>query len=313
MKGPVRPTFAEALKVGLLELIVVLAGLIFVRKEVYLAGNFRAMILHWQEYALLALMLIDGICRGFGELQGQAAYSSPFRKRYLKYLLPATLFLFVSTSSLCDKLNAAAIHEEWFRDLGLAILASGVYLCAWSQNTKPVELEAEIELSVEEKSGLEPVDEESPEKESNVPDVGRAEESKKTSDEKSVKKPLGESEKKDDEAKQTHDDESEITSDQMRSEKSDDESSVDPDETSAEITTQGPWNKLRYPGRTAVLLELIGISMTLSACLPLLTLPGLFVVFKWELADVEAFRISQFGQKYLNYRKRSWFLIPYIY
>jgi protein-S-isoprenylcysteine O-methyltransferase Ste14 len=53
--------------------------------------------------------------------------------------------------------------------------------------------------------------------------------------------------------------------------------------------------------------------MTLSAWLPLLTLPGLVVMFKWELSDVEEFRISQFGQKYLRYKEKSWLLIPYLY
>jgi len=34
--------------------------LIFVRKEIYLHGQFNAMFLQWQEYAILFLIFLDG-------------------------------------------------------------------------------------------------------------------------------------------------------------------------------------------------------------------------------------------------------------
>ncbi|MBX9572783.1 MAG: hypothetical protein K2X77_28055, partial [Candidatus Obscuribacterales bacterium] len=75
----------------------------------------------------------------------------------------------------------------------------------------------------------------------------------------------------------------------------------------------GPWKYLRYPTRTSILVELIGLSMALAAWLPIFTLPGLIILFKWELADLEAFRISQFGDEYVKYKSRSWYLVPYVY
>ena len=295
MNSAGKVSLASAMRVGLLELFVVLIGLVFVRKEVYLAGQFSAMILHWQEYALLILMFIDGTMRGFGELHGQGDYSSPFRKKLLRYLLPFTLFLFVSCSSLCDKLNTACIHEEWWRDLGLAILVAGVFLCGWTQRTVPPELEAAIPPA--------PLDDPEP----------AAEAKPGTTDDTAADgRSAGGSP-----APEKAPEPAPITPEPDPTPVPTPPPGPSPAEPSAnkssEITTTGPWNKLRYPGRTSILLELVGISMTLSAWMPLLTLPGLIVLFKWELADLEAFRISQFGKKYLNYKQRSWHLIPYIY
>lgn len=357
-------TLSDALRVGMLEVAVVLVGLVFVRKEVYLTGQYNAMILHWQEYALLILMFIDGVMRGFGELHGQGEYMSPFRKQLLRYLLPFMLFLFVSCSSLCDKLNAACIHEEWWRDLGLLVLGSGVFLCVWSQRTQPPELSAPLppdnpatmdddtvngaaktehpsgptaSTTADETTLLSAAAESTPPKEpaGALSSTDSASEesgsgSAQTTDQITSGAPLTEA--PDSGSVQTESAipvESESFPDpkdslpkESASSPADDSTQTKPEsftspsqgqETQADVLTEGPWKILRYPGRTSMLLELVGISMTLSAWMPLVTLPGLFVLFKWELADLEAFRISQFGQKYLNYKKRSWNLIPYIY
>lgn len=234
-----------ALRVGLAELLIVLAGLIFVRKEVYLAGRFSSMFLPWQEYALLALIFCDGVLRGLAEIEGQGQYPGPFKERSLCYLLPIILFLFVSCAALCDKMNVACIQAEWWRDTGLAIFASGIFLSRWEQRTRPKELKLE-------KASFD-----------------LADECARVSNTAGGAVP--------------------------------------------EIQAQGPWKLLRYPDRSSILLEFVGISMALAAWVPLLTLPGLIVVFKWELADLEALRISQFGENYLSYTRNSWFLIPYIY
>lgn len=270
MESGKRGSFVKALRSGFLELLVVLVGLVFVRKEVYLAGKFQGMILHWQEYVFLVLMFFDGVLRGFGEMQGQALYLSPMHKRILRFLFPVTLFLYVSCASLCDKLNAACIRAEWWRDLGLLLLLSGLMLAAWARLTIPAELCAEIRLEAPEPAETES----SPESASSLTPESEATGAK--------------------------DQEEDLINSRSRSD-------------TTEIVCRGPWRLLRYPARSALLLELLGVSMSLSAWLPLITLPGLFVLFKWELADQEAFRISQFGQKYLDYKKRSWHLIPYLY
>jgi protein-S-isoprenylcysteine O-methyltransferase Ste14 len=325
MKTLRKPGLPEAIRFGLLELLVVLVGLTFVRKEVYLHAKFSSMILHWQEYALLVLMFADGVFRGFGEIQGQARYASPFRKKYLRFLLPATLFLFVSCSSLCDKLNVMCIHDEWWRDIGVVFLAAGVFLSAWSHLNRPKGLEAAIPAP---KNELESVAEDERKIDAAASNTDAAASnaaaaSSKTGDAEAMKKTEGESADLDATTSDSSTPDSSISdSEEVSIEKQKSEidqtpeSEQEPEDIFADkedIKTTGPWSLLRYPGRTALLLELVGISMTLSAWLPLLTLPGLVVMFKWELSDVEEFRISQFGQKYLRYKEKSWLLIPYLY
>ena len=312
MKTLRKPGLPEAIRFGLLELLVVLVGLIFVRKEVYLHAKFSSMVMHWQEYALLVLMLADGVFRGFGELQGQASYASPFRKKYLRLLLPATLFLFVSCSSLCDKLNVMCIRDEWWRDTGLAFLAAGVFLSAWSQLNRPKGLEAAVPLPKKEVEAV-------AEDEKKMEDAATS----KSVDTAALKKTEGESADLDATTSDSSTSQSSVSDhEEVSTEKQTSEFDQTPEsEQEAEdifadkedIKTTGPWSLLRYPERTGLFLELVGISMTLSAWLPLLTLPGLVVIVKWELSEEEEFRISQFGQKYLRYKEKSWLLIPYLY
>lgn len=312
MKKSRKPGFPAAIRFGLLELLLVLLGLIFVRKEVYLAGAFGTMILHWQEYALLVLMFVDGLFRGYGQLQARTAYDSPLRNKYLRILLPVTLFLFVSTSSLCDKLNALCIHEEWWRDLGVALLAAGVVLSGYAQMNRPKGLETDTPLPEGNKFVV-PADgkaEVPAESEAEAPAEGEAKAKEPAQLEESSKEIA--STKGGSVTGDTNSSASQASPAEQPIQK-DKESSNTPTADEGEIEASGPWKILRYPGRAALLLELIGISLTLSAWLPLITIPGLIVMFKWELADVEAFRIKQFGEKYLRYKQKSWLLIPYIY
>jgi protein-S-isoprenylcysteine O-methyltransferase Ste14 len=75
----------------------------------------------------------------------------------------------------------------------------------------------------------------------------------------------------------------------------------------------GPYQKLRHPDAAGKLLSLFGLPFVFNAWLPLLALPGVLVLLKWHIADLEAFRISQLGEPYLEYRKKTWNLIPYLY
>lgn len=259
------PSKELALRVGLLELAITLLALVFVRREIYVAAQFKSLLLPWQEYVMLAFMFAAGYLRGYGELQGKGLLISPFRLKSLRYLIPITLFLFVACASLCERVNIACVRQDWWRDLGLLILGSGVYLLAWQQKTRPPELE------------IEPA---------RIPDFSSSEDQQNQLQTEQDSLP-GVSES-------TEDDEI-----LARAKK--------------EISAEGPWKILRYPDRCSVLLELIGISMTLSAWMPLLCLPGLIIAFKWEIADLENSRIKQIGEKYNEYRKNSFHLIPYVY
>jgi protein-S-isoprenylcysteine O-methyltransferase Ste14 len=75
----------------------------------------------------------------------------------------------------------------------------------------------------------------------------------------------------------------------------------------------GPHKVVRYPDASGELLALAGLPLVFNAWLPLLALPGVIILLKWFISDQESFRISQLGEPYLEYRKRTWNLIPYVY
>jgi protein-S-isoprenylcysteine O-methyltransferase Ste14 len=236
---------ANALRFGLLELLIVLVGILYVRKELYMSHQFKFMLLSWQQYVLLLLMFADGVLRAEPETADKANCASPFRTRFLAYFWPVTVFLFVACASLCDRINVACIRDEWWRDSGLALVGAAVLLLGWQQRTCPAEF----------RSG---------------PAAAPPPESAAVPPPESAAAPPG-------------------------------------------LNVEGPWKWLRYPDRSSILLELAGITMVLCSWLPLWTLPGLAIVFKWELEDLERLRISQFGEKYMTYKKKTWFLIPFIW
>ncbi|MBY0357606.1 MAG: hypothetical protein K2W82_06360 [Candidatus Obscuribacterales bacterium] len=194
----------KALRGGFFEFVLVLAAMIFIRKEVYLHGEFSTLLLSTYEYAVLAICFLDGYIRG----------GNPFRLRVLRIILPVAFFFYVACAELSFKLNAAAIHLEWLRDSGLALMVISLVLSIWSRVT---------------------------------------------------------------------------------------------------VLPAGPWRWLRFPDYFAALLMLMGLTLGLGSWLPLFALPGFFVAGKWEAADLESFRISQMGDSYLEYRKRTWCLFPFIY
>jgi len=336
MNAPSKSGIAGLFRFALIEVLVVLIGMVFVRREVYMGGHFGEMVLHWQEYALLGLSFIDGLVRG----QTRALYSSPFRKKVLRYFLPFALFLYVACSSLCDKLNVGCIREEWFRDLGLFIMGGGVILLIVTQRTRPTALltakfvevppgiQSAVDFSSEgETSGeAELNDSQTPEKDDQGERIVDVEEDVASTNPIVEVDPLAEA-KDEDPLKAGDEQASAAQADLGSGDEVTPEAGSDPtvlnDLEAVESTpeghtfksnhVQGPWRYLRYPTRTAILLELIGLSMALAAWMPIFTLPGLIVLFKWELADLEAFRISQFGDEYVKYKNKTWFLVPYLY
>lgn len=291
MSVPSTSGIALLLRFALIEVVVVLLGIVFVRREVYLGGHFGEMVLHWQEYAVLALSFVDGLVRG----QARALSTSPFRKRSLQFFLPFSLFLFVSCASLCDKLKVGCIREEWFRDIGLFIMGGGIILLILTQRTSPQALlkaasTQESAAITASESTVSALPESKPGTVSEAVSTATEEETPALGLDKSLETepssvPPTPTVVSSDEAKQTF--------------------------CSADL--KGPWRYLRYPSRTAILLELIGLSMALAAWMPIFTLPGLIILFKWEIADLESFRIHEFGDDYLKYKESSWYLVPYVY
>lgn len=85
------------------------------------------------------------------------------------------------------------------------------------------------------------------------------------------------------------------------------------DEATPMTFPAGPHKLLRHPDAAGQVLILLGIPLIFNSWIPLLALPGVIVLLKWHISDQEAFRISQIGDPYLEYRKGTWNLIPFIY
>jgi protein-S-isoprenylcysteine O-methyltransferase len=80
------------------------------------------------------------------------------------------------------------------------------------------------------------------------------------------------------------------------------------------ILASGPYRLLRHPGYAGLLLAWVGAglatanwALTLAIALPML------VAYGYRIAAEEAMLLGAFGDRYKQYRARTWRLIPYVY
>jgi protein-S-isoprenylcysteine O-methyltransferase Ste14 len=88
---------------------------------------------------------------------------------------------------------------------------------------------------------------------------------------------------------------------------------LNPEKPLETLFPTGPHKWLRHPDAAGKLLSLLGLPFVFNCWIPVLALPGVLILLKWYISDQEAFRISQLGEPYLEYRKKTWNLIPYLY
>lgn len=88
---------------------------------------------------------------------------------------------------------------------------------------------------------------------------------------------------------------------------------LNPEKPQEPMFPTGPHKVLRHPDAAGKLLSLVGLPFVFNAWLPVLAIPGVVILLKWHISDQEAFRISQLGEPYLEYRKKTWNLIPFVY
>lgn len=244
-----RPRIRDAFRVGTLQAILVIGGMIFIRRDVYMQGNVASVFQHWQEAWVVGAMFVDGVMRG---AYGLGPYVSPFRKRVLRLGLPIALFFYAASATLCTKLNVGALDYEWARNIGVGILGISLVLSLFSSLSLPLFVRGDESCTV-----VTPVDSDDADSSAIAPTL--------------------------------------------------------PDFSVEKFEVRGIWRFLRYPDRFSIMVMLAGLTLALGTWVPLLGLPGLFVAFKWETSDLESFRISQFGDAYLDYRKTSCALLPFIY
>ena len=79
------------------------------------------------------------------------------------------------------------------------------------------------------------------------------------------------------------------------------------------VIDKGPYRLVRHPSYTGALITFIGLSLAVQSLGALLVLLGVFVVsYGYRMRVEEKTLLSELGEDYANYMKRTKRLIPYI-
>jgi protein-S-isoprenylcysteine O-methyltransferase Ste14 len=79
------------------------------------------------------------------------------------------------------------------------------------------------------------------------------------------------------------------------------------------VVEKGPYRLVRHPSYTGVLITFIGLSLAVQSLGALLVLLGVFIVsYGYRMRVEEKALLSELGQDYASYMKRTKRLIPYL-
>ncbi|TMI39062.1 isoprenylcysteine carboxylmethyltransferase family protein, partial [Candidatus Bathyarchaeota archaeon] len=79
------------------------------------------------------------------------------------------------------------------------------------------------------------------------------------------------------------------------------------------VVDRGPYKLVRHPSYTGVLVTFLGLGLAVQSWAAILTLLIVFTVaYGYRMRVEEKTLISQLGEDYLNYMKRTKRLIPYL-
>jgi hypothetical protein len=283
----------RAIRAAAAELLYMMIGVLFVRREIWQLHVFDVSMPYWQEGMLLPLAAIDGAITGAHISWRRNVEHLPAYRGALRWGTPVFFILYIACGALCERLNFGLLPKaaEIFRWLGLAMVVGGVSFRLWAQSSSPSELDVETPPAVApgaESTEVAPT--EVAPTEVAPTEVARAQE---------VPPP------------------SATTVPELVDKFN--ATTNKPAESPAAallgdgLFPSGPHKWLRYPDFTGRLIALCGIPLCFNAWLPLLAVPGIITLLKWHISDQEAFRISQLGERYLEYRKKTWYVVPYIY
>ncbi len=80
------------------------------------------------------------------------------------------------------------------------------------------------------------------------------------------------------------------------------------------IVTQGPYRILRHPGYLGTMLVWIGSGLSLGNWIAALLIALLMLaVYGYRIRSEEAMLLATFGDRYQQYRRRTWKLLPFLY
>ncbi len=81
-----------------------------------------------------------------------------------------------------------------------------------------------------------------------------------------------------------------------------------------DIVDGGPYRFIRHPGYLGSILVWVGSGLALSNWIALCVVGGMMIcVYAYRIHAEEAMLVAAFGEKYREYAKRSWRLVPFLY
>lgn len=80
-----------------------------------------------------------------------------------------------------------------------------------------------------------------------------------------------------------------------------------------ELMTGGPYAIVRHPIYSGLLLTLLGTAFVVGEIPGLLAVALAFVAWKWKSLTEEQVMTEQFGERYLDYKRRVKALIPFVF
>jgi protein-S-isoprenylcysteine O-methyltransferase Ste14 len=80
------------------------------------------------------------------------------------------------------------------------------------------------------------------------------------------------------------------------------------------IVTQGPYRVVRHPGYLGTILFWVGSGLALANWIAMLAVAALlFIVYSYRIHSEESMLLTIFGERYQEYRKHTWKLVPFLY
>lgn len=81
-----------------------------------------------------------------------------------------------------------------------------------------------------------------------------------------------------------------------------------------QVISNGPYRYIRHPGYLSSIIFWIGSGLAFENLILIIVFPILFVtVYIYRIIAEERMLISQFGEDYLCYQKKTWRLIPFLF
>jgi len=81
-----------------------------------------------------------------------------------------------------------------------------------------------------------------------------------------------------------------------------------------QLIESGIYQYIRHPGYLGQIILFVGLAISLSNWLAALSMfISVFIGYSYRIQVEEKFMIEQFGEKYIQYKKRTKRLIPFLY